>query len=107
MEVSVKRNKPDLPPCLPTYQGFDSYWGIPYSNDMWIDPANKLADDIVIREGLTLADLKAGHTAKNVVPIFRDEEVIEYPADQTTITKRYTEKVIEFVTEHKDSPFFV
>ena len=30
-----------LPPCLPTYQGFDSYWGIPYSNDMWIDPANQ------------------------------------------------------------------
>jgi len=32
-----------LPPCLPTLQGFQSYYGIPYSNNMWIDPANKLA----------------------------------------------------------------
>jgi arylsulfatase A-like enzyme len=96
-----------LPPCLPTNQGFDSYWGIPYSNDMWIDPANRLADDIVIREGLTLADLKAGHKKKNVVPILRDEEVIEYPADQTTITKRYTEQAIRFITEKRDEPFFL
>ncbi len=96
-----------LPPCLPTYQGFDSYWGIPYSNDMWIDPANPLAEDITIREGLTLADLKAGHKAKNVVPILRNEEVIEYPADQSTITKRYTEEAIRFMTEARDEPFFL
>ena len=96
-----------LPPCLPTYQGFDSYWGIPYSNDMWIDPANQLADDIVIREGLTLADLKSGHTARNVVPILRDEEVVEYPADQTTITKRYTEEAIRFINKKNDKPFFL
>jgi len=96
-----------LPPCLPTNQGFDSYWGIPYSNDMWIDPANKLADDIVLRDGLTLADLKAGHRAKNVVPILRNEEVIEYPADQTTITKRYTEEAIRFIQEDRDEPFFL
>ncbi len=96
-----------LPPCLPTYQGFDSYWGIPYSNDMWIDPANKLADDIVIREGLTLAELKAGHKAKNVVPILRDEEVVEYPADQSTITKRYTEEAIRFIKEEHEEPFFL
>ncbi len=96
-----------LPPCLPTYQGFDSYWGIPYSNDMWIDPANKLADDIHVREGLTLADVQAGHKAKNVVPILRNEEVIEYPADQTTITKRYTEEAIRFIQEKRDEPFFL
>ncbi len=96
-----------LPPCLPTYQGFDSYWGIPYSNDMWIDPANKLAADIVIREGLTLAELKAGHKGKNVVPILRNEEVIEYPADQTTITRRYTEEAIRFINERREQPFFL
>jgi arylsulfatase A len=96
-----------LPPCLPTHQGFDSYWGIPYSNDMWIDPANRLADDLVIREGLTLAELKAGHKAKNRVPIFRNEQVIEYPADQTTITKRYTEEAIRFINEKRDTPFFL
>lgn len=96
-----------LPPCLPTYQGFDFYWGVPYSNDMWIDPANKLADDIVLRNGVTLEQVKAGHKVKNQVPIFRNEEVIEYPADQTTLTKRYTEESIRFITEASDKPFFL
>lgn len=96
-----------LPPCLPTYQGFDEYYGIPYSNDMWIDPANKLADDIVIREGLTLDEVKAGHKKRNWVPLFRGEEVIEYPADQSTLTKRYTEEAIGFIEKNKDNPFFL
>lgn len=96
-----------LPPCLPTDQGFDSYWGIPYSNDMWIDPANKLSAEINIREGLTLEDVQAGHKAKNVVPILYNHEVIEYPADQTTITKRYTEEAIRFITAKSDKPFFL
>jgi len=96
-----------LPPCLPTMQGFDSYYGIPYSNDMWIDPANKLSKDIVLREGLTLKELKAGHKRMNWVPLMRDEEIIEYPADQTTLTKRYTEEAIRFIESEKDAPFFL
>ncbi|TWU49057.1 sulfatase family protein [Rubripirellula reticaptiva] len=96
-----------LPPCLPTDQGFDDYWGVPYSNDMWIDPANKLADEIVIRDGVTLQQLKAGHKIKNQVPILHNEEVIEYPADQTTLTKRYTEQSVRFINENKHNPFFL
>lgn len=96
-----------LPPCLPTYQGFDRYYGIPYSNDMWIDPANKLADNIQLREGVTLEQVKAGHKVKNQVPIFRNEEVVEYPADQSTVTKRFTEESIRFITEESDKPFFL
>ncbi|MEO1525211.1 MAG: sulfatase [Planctomycetota bacterium] len=96
-----------LPPCLPTYQGFQSYYGIPYSNDMWIDPANKLAKDIVIREGLTLEQVKAGHKAKDRVPLMRNEEVIEYPVDQSTVTKRYTEEAVQYIHENKDHPFFI
>ncbi len=96
-----------LPPCLPTQQGFQSYFGIPYSNDMWIDPANKLAADIQLREGLTLAEVKAGHRKRNWVPLMRDDEVIEYPADQTTLTQRYTEESIRFINAHKDGPFFL
>ncbi|MCH2177764.1 MAG: sulfatase [Mariniblastus sp.] len=98
-----------LPPCLPTYQGFDSYYGIPYSNDMWIDPANKLARNIVVREGLTLDEVKAGHKKRNWVPLMRGEEVIEYPVDQTTITKRYTEEAIRFIESktEQSQPFFL
>ena len=96
-----------LPPCLPTYQGFDYYYGIPYSNDMWIDPANKLSKNILLREGLTLDAVKAGHKKRNWVPLMEGEEVIEYPADQNTLTKRYTEKAIEFITANKDDSFFL
>ncbi|MDP7269425.1 MAG: sulfatase [Pirellulales bacterium] len=96
-----------LPPCLPTMQGFDSYYGIPYSNDMWIDPANKLSKNIVLREGLTLDEVKAGHKRMDWVPLMRDEEIIEYPADQTTLTQRYTEEAIRFIESQKDAPFFL
>ncbi|MFN3192347.1 MAG: sulfatase [Aureliella sp.] len=96
-----------LPPCLPTYQGFDEYFGIPYSNDMWIDPANKLAQDIDIRDGLTLEQVRAGHKKKNDVPLFRNDEIVEYPADQSTLTKRYTEESIRFITEDSAKPFFL
>ncbi len=96
-----------LPPCLPTYQGFDSYYGSPYSNDMWLDPANRLADDVVLREGVTRADIIAGKTKKNAVPLFRDEQIIEYPVDQTTVTQRYTQESIRFIESHRDEPFFL
>ncbi|NIP95115.1 MAG: sulfatase-like hydrolase/transferase, partial [Akkermansiaceae bacterium] len=43
-----------LPEFLPTSQGFDSYFGIPYSNDMGYDPKMKRAKDIVLREGVTV-----------------------------------------------------
>lgn len=96
-----------LPPCLPTNQGFDSYFGIPYSNDMWIDPANRLADDLVLREGLSREQVEAGHKEKNWVPLMRGNEVIEYPADQSTLTKRYTEEATRFINEHREEPFFL
>ena len=96
-----------LPPCLPTYQGFDSYYGVPYSNDMWIDPANKLAKDLIIREGLTRKEVESGHKKRNWVPLMRGEEVIEYPADQKTLTKRYTEESIKFINKNKNRPFFL
>ena len=96
-----------LPPCLPTYQGFESYYGIPYSNDMWLDPANVLAKDLLVREGLTREDVEAGHRKRNWVPLLRGEEVIEYPVDQRTVTKRYTEESIRFIEANKDQPFFL
>jgi len=37
----------------------------------------------------------------------RGEEVIEYPADQSTLTRRYTAEAIKFMQEHRDEPFFI
>lgn len=96
-----------LPPCLPTYQGFDSYYGVPYSNDMWLDPANRLSEELVLREGLTLDDVKAGHKRMDWVPLFWGDEVTEYPADQETLTKRYTEEAIRIINFNNGQPFFL
>ncbi|MDP6044776.1 MAG: sulfatase-like hydrolase/transferase [Phycisphaerae bacterium] len=84
---------------LPTSHGFDSYYGIPYSNDMGIAANMKLAKDIVLREKETLETLKK--YKRNLVPLMRNKEVIEYPADQNTLTKRYTQEAIGFIKKSK------
>jgi arylsulfatase A-like enzyme len=91
---------------LPTSQGFDTYYGVPYSNDMTLDPTQPLANDIVLREGVTAESIKT-HQKKNLVPLMRDTEIIEYPVDQNTLTKRYTEEAIKFITTNKEKPFFL
>jgi arylsulfatase A len=95
------------PEFLPTRQGFDHYFGIPYSNDMEVDPEAPLADDVKLGEGLTPETFSSVHSKEGVVPLYRDEKLIEYPVDQTQITKRYTEKSIEFIVKNKDRPFFL
>jgi arylsulfatase A-like enzyme len=92
------------PEFLPTRHGFDSYYGIPYSNDMSLDRTAKFADDVIFREGQGRERLK---TKKDWVPLMRNDEVIEYPVDQTTLTQRYTKEAISFIKANKDKPFFI
>jgi len=70
---------------LPTKQGFDYYFGIPYSNDMNRDFCP--------------------------LPLMEMESVIEAPVDQNTLTRRYTEKVVEYIRANNPQktgkPFFV
>jgi len=68
-------------PFLPTRHGFDSYFGLPYSNDMSVP--------------------------NFPVPLIRDEEIIEQPVVQETLTERYTQEAIRFITGNKDRPFFL
>jgi len=84
-----------LPQYLPTEHGFDYYYGIPYSNDM---------DRVASRDLNIFADPRSEYWN---VPVLENKEIVERPADQTTITKRYTEKTIQFIKENKNSPFFV
>jgi arylsulfatase A-like enzyme len=62
---------------LPTRQGFDRYYGIPYSNDM------------------------------RPTVLMRDEQTIEDPVDQTTLTARYTAEATSFIRQHRGEPFFL
>ncbi len=79
----------DQPAFLPTRHGFDSYFGIPYSNDM--------ADDHPMAERFGFPPL----------PLMTDERVVEQRPDQSTITYRYTEDAVNFIREHRDQPFFL
>jgi arylsulfatase A-like enzyme len=55
---------------LPTNQGFDSYFGIPYSNDMRLDPRMPFAEDVLLREGMTLEHVQArGNKINDWVPV--------------------------------------
>ena len=116
----------DMKGELPTDQGFDTYFGIPYSNDMTIGSGHEFAENVTFNEGYTLAKakedqqfafndqeakrLKQKHkkqSKKNKVPIFEGNKIVEYPAEQSTLTKRYFNRTIEYVKESKDQPFFV
>ncbi|MCE9519070.1 MAG: sulfatase [Verrucomicrobia bacterium] len=78
----------DQPEFLPTQQGFDHYFGIPYSNDM---------------------EREATETGKKVVPLLRDDKVAELLTDeqQSRIVERYTDEAVRFITEQKDKPFLL
>lgn len=96
------------PGFRPTDQGFDRYFGVPYSNDMRVDPGMPVADDCLFREGMSLEKMRDEQNKRGGwVPLWRGAEVVEYPADQTTLTRRYTEEALEFIGDHSDEPFFL
>ncbi|MDY0164908.1 MAG: sulfatase [Thermoguttaceae bacterium] len=86
-----------LPEFLPMKHGFDTYYGIPYSNDM----------DNVSGKSHRDANYPDPKVEYFNVPLMRNEEIIERPADQTTITRRYTEEAVRFIRENKETPFFL
>ena len=92
---------------LPMTQGFDSYYGIPFSNDMSVNPNAKVSKDIVFREGMTMDSLREKKWRGHKVPLMESDELIEYPVDQSTLTQRYTKKALEFINMNKDEPFFL
>lgn len=92
-----------LPEYLPTNHGFDEYFGIPYSNDM--DRIIQFDGSDWITPQITLAK-EENYLAYNV-PLMRDEKIIERPADQRTITKRFTEEAVAKIKSYKDTPFFI
>lgn len=89
-----------LPQYLPTRNGFDFYYGIPYSNDM--DPVNNPTEGKSRRARFWNPKFEYWN-----VPLMRNEEIIERPADQRSITKRYAEQAVEFIRENRGGPFLL
>ena len=67
----------EKPEYLPTNRGFDSFLGVPYSDDF--EP----------------------------LPLFRDEKIVEEHTDRDLLTPRYTEEALRFLDEREDTPFFM
>ena len=85
-----------MPDFLPTRNGFDYFFGLPYSNDM-----DRVGGG---NEKEAFRDPKSEYWN---LPVLRNEDVVEQPADQTTLTKRYTEEATDFIRDHRDGPFFI
>ena len=91
----------DEAPVLPTANGFDEYFGLPYSNDMWpLHPAQVSGQRPDWWPPLPLLKSNA-EGDKTVV----DAEVTA--EDQKTLTKRYTQHAVDFIARKKDGPFFL
>jgi arylsulfatase A len=74
------------PQFLPTRHGFDEYFGLPYSNDMWPHhPTAKFPD----------------------LPLIEAERIVEYNPDQTQLTTWYAQRAVQFIEQHQDEPFFL
>ena len=87
-----------LPEFLPTNHGFDSYFGIPYSNDMdGVKGKNRNLDRAWIDRDISPWN----------VPLLRNTSEIERPVNQNSITKRYTQEAKKFIRNNKDNPFFL
>ncbi len=82
----------DRPQFLPTRHGFDEYFGIPYSNDMWPNHP------------------EAKQGTYPPLPIYENETPTHVGlthADQEQLTTWYAEHAVSFIDRHKDQPFLL
>ncbi len=94
------------PETLPRQHGFDVYFGIPYSNDM-----NHPDNQGKPRGGPAGMDILWNEPESTLTkwktPLMENEEIVELPVDQRTITRRCTDRGVAFIKENKDRPFFL
>ena len=76
------------PEYMPLRQGFDEYFGLPYSNDMWSHHP-------------TTPDYYPP------LPLYDGEKVVERDPDQSQLTARYTRRAVEFIRRNRDRPFLL
>jgi arylsulfatase A len=87
------------PKFLPPSQGFDEYFGIPYSNDMW-----------PFHPGVRHLPMEQRIKRWPHLPLYEGLEIINpkvLPKDQVHLTTRLFDRAVKFIGEHKDEPFFL
>jgi arylsulfatase len=87
-------------PYLPLQQGFDEYFGLPYSNDMWP----------VDYDGKPLTDTSNNRAKYPPLPLIEGNKTVRNITtleDQGQLTKMYTEKALGFIRKNKNKPFFL
>jgi arylsulfatase len=80
----------DSPKFMPTRHGFDEFFGIPYSNDMW--PYHP-QQGTVFNFG--------------PLPLYENETVLDTLTDQSQLTTQITERSVDFINRNKNNPFFL
>ena len=84
---------------LPIHHGFDEYYGLPYSNDMW--PHHPGVRHLTLKERLKKWPN---------LPMIEGDKIIDHevtPEEQTHLTTGYTNRAVNFINQHKDKPFFL
>lgn len=76
------------PQFLPTHHGFDEYFGLPYSNDMWPNHPERPGD-------------------YPELPLIENDKVVQLMPDQTQLTTWYTERAVRFIERNRTRPFFL
>lgn len=110
------------PEFLPHRHGFDHWFGIPYSNDMWryhpkmpptedederMQAARERADYTGFAGQESFYDVKGGEGFPEPLPLMLDDEVLEHEPDQTKLTSLYTDRALAFIDENRSRPFFL
>lgn len=81
------------PKFLPVNHGFDRYFGLPYSNDMSPEPENNPREE--------------ARKSFPPLPLIEDTTIVEREPDQSALTRRYTERAVEFISTNREQPFFL
>lgn len=84
----------DQPDFLPTSQGFDEFFGIPYSDDMTEEVGRRLGERFQGNQWPPL-------------PLMRNKQVVDAPVDRNELTRLCTQEAVNFIERHQDHPFFL
>ena len=98
----------DQPEFLPTKHGFDGHYGLPYSNDMGVQPLDAEGREYLEVTNAWMAGLGWDEPIHfPPLPLLQDDEVLEVQPDQASLTNRYLEDAIRFIRSNRKRPFFL